>query len=302
MEKKKLVGRVCKHAYLSFHKYSDHNDMITAKITNIFDDGSREDQLVFVENFKRDFYTVKKKHQNFNDQRDYIEIYKCDKHSSNEAQLANNIHKCLYGRPNRSAKLEELKNNQYLFGCQESVPVVFKQRFFDKYPDHQPQEPYVVAAYDVETKIMDDDTTGPVVMASTTCKNRVYWCGLRSIFPDKDDETILRKLTEYATEYLSEYMEKHNVEICFILEDTPGKVVYNNIQFWHEFGPDYIVSWNANFDMQANQRELENEGFNLAQVYSDPNTPRGYEDYDYFPGREFKTKVDGSRTPLDNQE
>ncbi|QDB70259.1 hypothetical protein CF8_0091 [Aeromonas phage CF8] len=299
---KKLVGRVCKHAYLSYHKHLSDNDLLTAKITNIYDDDSREDQLVFLENYKRDFYIVKKQHRNFQDSRDYIELNKCDKFSSNEARLAMNISKVLFGRPDRKAQIQEIKNNPYVFGCQETLPVVFKQKFYDKYPQYQPQESYTVAAYDVETYILPDGSVGPVCMASTTSKNRVYWSGLRAIFKGEQDHVILQKLNEYAQKYLKEYMDLHNVEIHFQLEDTPGKVVYNNIQFWHELGPDYVVSWNANFDMQANQRELLNEGYKLDQVYSDPKTPQGYQDYLYFPGREFKTKVDGSRTPLDNHE
>ncbi|WNV45850.1 ribonuclease [Aeromonas phage AerS_266] len=299
---KKIIARVCKHAHLSFYKYNKENDLLTAKITNIFDDGSREDQLVHIENFKRNFYIVKKKYRTFKDSRDYIELNKCDKFQSNEGKLATNISKVLFGRPDRGADLNELKNNPYIFGCQETVPVVFKQRFYDKYPDHQPQEVYNVAAYDVETFILPDGSVGPVCMASTTHQNRVYWAGLRSIFKGEPDNVIIRKLNEHAEKYLKEYMEKHNVKIHFQLEDTPGKIVYNNIQFWHELGPDYIVSWNANFDMEANQRELKNEGFDLPRTYSDPNTPNGYQDYFYYPGREFKTKVDGTRTPLDNHE
>lgn len=298
----KPIASVCKHAYLSFHKQSGGNDLLTAKVTDIFENGDRRDRLVFLENYKRPFYIVKHKYRNFKDKRDYIELNKCDKYTSNESRLALNISKILFGRPDRSAKLAEIKNNQYVFGCQETVPVVFKQKFYDRFPDHQPQEAYTVAAYDVETYILANGDTGPVCMASTTCKNKVYWAGLRSIFKGEDDETILRKLNEYADKYLKDYMELHNVEIHFKLVDTPGQVVYNNIQFWHELGPDFIVSWNAGFDMTANERELTNEGYNLPQVYSDPQTPRGYEDYDFFPGREFKRKVDGSRAPLENQE
>lgn len=297
-----IVGRVCKHAYLSFNRFMDGNDLLTAKITDIHKDGTRKDRLVKIENFKRDFYIVKKKYQTFQDKRDYIEIAKCDKHSSNESRLAMQISKCLYGRPDRKAQIGELKNSPYVFGCQETVPVIFKERFYKKYPDHQPQEAYKVAAYDVETYINQDGSTGCVNMASITCGDAVYWAGIRSFFPGDDDETIYRKLNEAAEEHLKEYMEKHKVKIVFELYDTPGQVVYNNIQAFHRIGPDYIVSWNANFDMQANEDALTNEGYNLAEVYSDPEVPEPYRDYFYFKGREFKTKVDGSKSPLEAQE
>lgn len=298
----KLVARVCKHAFQSFSRFDPDHDMLTAKITEIFDDGTRKDKLVHIEDYKRDFFVVKPKFRTFNDKRDYIEMAKCDRYTSNEARLHINISKVLYGRPDRKARLDELKNNPYLFGCQESVPVIFKQKFYDKYPDHQPQEAYSVAAYDVETYILDDSTTGPICMASTTMQDKVYWSGLREIFHGDSDEVIIKTLNEYADRYLKEYMEKHNVVIEWDLQDTPGAVVYNNIQWWHREGPDYIVSWNANFDMEANQEALKNEGYDLKQVYSDPGCPRAYQDYFYYPGRQFKTKVDGSKSPLDNHE
>lgn len=300
-----IVGRVCKHAYLSFNKFAPGHDLLTAKITEIRKDGSRADRLVTIEDYRRDFYIVKKKHQTFQDKRDYIEVAKCDKHSSNEANLAQQISKCLYGRPDRKAQIGELKNSPYVFGCQESVPVIFKERFYKKYPDYQPQEAYNVAAYDVETYIQDDGLTGCINMASTTIRDEAWWAGLRSYFPkedQKDDAIILRKLKAAAEIHLKDYMELHNVTIEWDLVDTPAQVVKSNIDYWHRRGPDFIVSWNANFDMTANEEALKNENYDLAETYSDPEVPKAYRDYFYFKGREFKTKVDGSKSPLENQE
>lgn len=301
-----IVGRVCKHAYLSHNKANRDDDLLVAKITNVHEDGTRSHQLAKIENFKRDFYIVKKKHQGFKDKRDYIEVNKCDKYSSNQSRLALNISKILYGRPDRGAKLADLKNNPYVFGCQESVPVVYKERFYKKYPNHQPQEAFGVAAYDVETYILESGNTGPVMMASTTHGSFAFWAGIRSYFPEedrKDDAIILRKLNACAEKHLSEYMKLHKVEkIDWNLVNTPGQVVYENIQYWHRSNMDFITSWNANFDMERNQEALMNEGYDLARTYSDPSIPDVYQDYFYFEGRKFKTKVDGSQSPLEPQE
>ncbi|QMV29172.1 hypothetical protein AP1_0475 [Aeromonas phage AP1] len=64
--------------------------------------------------------------------------------------------------------------------------------------------------------------------------------------------------------------DKHNVEIVYELADRPGVIVYNNIQWWHKVGPDFIVSWNANFDMEANQEALLNEP---RDTFSAPSSP-----------------------------
>ena len=85
MEENKIVARVCKHAFLSFNQYDSNSDLLTAKITDIYADGTRKSRLAKIENYKRDFYIVKPKHRNFKDKKDYIELSKCDKYSSNEA-------------------------------------------------------------------------------------------------------------------------------------------------------------------------------------------------------------------------
>jgi len=121
-----IIAKVCKNATYSVSKAS-RDDLTCVKITNIHEDGSRTHTLAKIENYKRDFYIVKKKYQGFKDKRDYIEANKCDKYSSNESRLALNISKILFGRPDRNAQLYDLKNNQYVFGCQETVPVIYKQ-------------------------------------------------------------------------------------------------------------------------------------------------------------------------------
>lgn len=299
---KKLIGKACKHAYQTFHRYNRDHDLLTAKITEYYDDGSEESKLAFLEDFKRPFYVVLPKYRTFKDQRDYIEIGKTKKFMSNQARLPYNISKVLDGRPDPTIKLDEIKNSPYVFGCQESPAVILKQFFYDKYNDAQNKAKYSVAAYDVEAYITEDGI-GDINMASLTLDDRVYWCGVRSFFPGDDDETILRKLKEHEVKYLDpEYIAKHNVKFEYELVDTPGQCVLKCVQAFHRFAPDYIVSWNANFDMEANEKALLKEHYDLAQVYSDSKIPDYYKDYNYYKGREFKRKVDGSKTSLDNHE
>lgn len=300
---KKIIGRACKHAFQTFHKYNKDDDLITAKITNYYDDGSEEDMLYLKENFKRPFYIVLPKYQNFKDKKDYIEINKVKKYESNQARLGLNISKVLFGRPDRNVDLGMLFNNQFIFGCNEAPAVVFKQLFYDKFPEQQNKAYYRVAAYDVEAYVTEDGV-GDTNMASITCEKDVVWVGLRSFFrEDKDDATILRKLKEAEKEYLDQdYLKKYNINIKYILADTPGELTAKIIQHWHEIKPDYVVSWNANFDMEQNEKMLLEEGYNPASIYSDPKIPEVYKGYVYYKGREFKRKVDGSTSPLDPQE
>lgn len=299
---KQVIGKACKHAYQTFHRYNTDHDLLCAKVTEYFDDGTEESKLVWTEDFKRPFYIVLPKYRTFQDKRDYIELNKVKKFMSNQARIAYNISKVLFGRPDPTVKFNEIKNNPYVFGCQETPAVILKQFFFDKHTEAQNKAKYSVAAYDVETNIVESGT-GEINMASITCNDKVYWCGVRSFFKGDNDETILRKLKEHQEKYLDQdYLKKFNVTITYELVDNQADCVARCVNAFHKIAPDYIVSWNANFDMEANEKALLSGSYDLAQIYSDPIIPDHYKHYDYYKGREFKRKVDGSKTSLDSQE
>lgn len=295
-----IIGRVCKHATYAVNRYDKMQDLIACKITNIHKDGTRTNEFKAIENCPFDFYIVKKKYRNFQDKRDYINASKCDKYRSSYARMANNINKILRGFPDPKLTLHEAKSSQFVFGCEQTAPVKMKHRFFVKYKEFQETEPYDVAAYDVETDMFKKNN--PVMMASTTFKTRVYFAAVRSWFDEKDDKTILRKLKEAEDKYLAEALKERNATVTYVLVDTPGEVVKGNVSKWHEWGPDWLISWNASYDMEKNEEALNNDNFNLADVYCDPTIPHEYRSYLFHPGRTHKVKDNGDRTPLEPQE
>lgn len=302
MKPKTTLGYACKHAFQSFNSRDPNKDLITAKITQYFTDGTEKSSIILRENFKRPFYVVQPKYRTFKDKKDYIEINKTKRFDTNQARLASDLSKILHGRPDPNASLDHIKMSPYVFGCQEPAPVIFKQKFYDKWNEIQSKASYSVAAYDIETDVVEEGF-GPINMASITFNDRVYWCGRRDFFPEKTDSEIRKKLQESVIEYLDQdYIKRHNVKFEFDLVDTETEVVVNCINAFHRFAPDFIVSWNANFDMEKNERALKRGGIDPKDVYSDPSIPIEYRDYKYFPGREFKRKITGVQTKLRDEE
>lgn len=295
-----IIGRVCKHATYTVNKTDKSHDLLVCKITNIHENGERSTSFTALEDCAFDFYIVKKKFRNFKDKRDYINANICDKYRSTYARMANNISKILYGIPNPALKLHEAKSSPFVFGCEQSPAVKMKHRFFVKYKKYQETEPYDVAAYDVETDMFKPEQ--PVIMASTTFKERIYFSADRNWFDEKDDATILRKLKEAEDKYLRKALDERNAVVIYELFNSPGAVVKGNIDKWHEWGPDWMISWNSIYDMEKNEEALRLDGYNLADVYSDPSVPWQYRSYILHPGRTHKVKDDGTTTPLENQE
>ncbi|UYE93482.1 DNA polymerase [Shewanella phage FishSpeaker] len=296
-----VIARVCKHAAYNTSSRDKFKDILTAKITEIMADGTRNNLLIAIEDYKQDFYIVKEKHRKFNQHKDYIEANKCDKFRSTRARLPLNISKVLYGFPDRNLDLVMAKNSPYVFGCEQSIPVVFKHKFHVKYPEYQEKERYTVASYDVETNMWSKEEE--IIMAATTMKDKVVLVICRSWFGGDDDKTILANLKEAEQKYMADvYKRRGIINPEYLLVDTPCDVVVENVSRWHKWSPDWIGSWNAKFDMEKNEAALFAGGRQPKDVYTDPSVPPEYRKYIFHPGRPHKIKEDGSKTPLEWQE
>ncbi len=295
-----IVGKVCKHAIYTTNRYDPLQDLLTAKITNIHEDNTRSSELISIENFERNFYIVKEKYRKFNQKKDYIDKRLCEKYKSTQARLALNISKILFGTPDKKANFKQIKNNPYIFGCESSTPVIFKHRFFVKYPQYQETEAYTVAAYDVETNMWTKNNE--VIMASITFGEKGYFAAIRSWYDGASDEEILKNLKLFEDKLLRETLDRRKCVITYELFDNETEVVENCIKHFHEYAPDYVVSWNAGYDMEKNELALRRGDRNLADTYSDPKIPKAYRDYKYDPGRTHKIKDNGDKQALEWQE
>lgn len=296
-----VIARVCKHANYNVSQRDPMTDLVGVKITNIHKNGDRTHEYKCIQDYKQDFFVVKEKHRKFKQHKDYIEENKCKKYRSSRARLAFNISKTLHGFANKAAELDNMKGNPFVFGCEQSIPVVLKHKFHVKYPEYQETERYRVAAYDVETNMHSKEEE--IIMAATTFKGRVILAVNRNWFDEKDDEVILRKLKEAENNYLKEVFERRGIKNpIYKLVDKPCDVVTENVKFWHDTKPDWIGSWNAGFDMQKNEDALYAGGYDPKTVYTDPGVPREFQKYDFHKGRTHKVKDNGDKSPLEWQE
>lgn len=298
-----VIGQVCKHAVYVVNKQDKLDDMTFVKLTNVHENGERSNEFLRVANYKRPFYIVKEKYRKFNQKKDYIDKRLLTQYHSSHAKLAMTISRILYGVNDRNADLAMIKNNPYLFGCEASVPVIIKRAYYDRQPELAEKEPATLAAYDVETDVVNFPVeTAPIMMASTTMKEVIYFCACRSWYDEDNDEEIIANLEAKAQELIGDRLKKRNATIYWELVDNEGQVAYNNIQAWHQLQPDFVGAWNAIYDMEANERALKRYGYDLETTYSHPGTPPNFRYYFLSPGRTHKRKENGDSQPLEWQE
>jgi len=295
-----VVARVCKSAAYSKHKFDRNKDLLCAKITNIHEDGTRSNSFIAMENYKQPMWIVKEPHRKFKQHKDYIRNSMVREYNLPRCKIPFEVKKQLYGAADYKASIRDVSSEQYVFGLDQTPPVHFKRKFFEKYGEIQEKEPYTLAAFDVEADMFHPDK--PIMMASVTMKTKAYWAGVRSWFKEEDDETILRKLKESEDKYLKEHVDRRQCKIVYELFDTPGQVVAACIGKFHEWEPDWVASWNASYDMTACDEALRREGYDLEEVYCDKSIPKDFRYYKLDLGRTHKVKENGDRTPLEPQE
>lgn len=296
-----VKGKVCKHAVYVTSKRDKLKDMTFIKQTSIHEDGTRSNQFLKVPDYVRSFYIVREKFRKFNQKKDYIDKRLVKEYKSTQARLAMNIKRVLYGINDRSAELAIVKNNPYVFGCETPVPVIIKHKYFERYPDYQETEACTMAAYDVETDMINGEGDD-VIMASTTFKKHIYFAVTRSFFEGLSDEEIMEGLKKTEEELIGERLRRRGATVHYEIVDTQTEVVENNIKCWHMWEPDFISSWNASYDMSRNEHALQMGNRNLEEVYSDPCVPNEFRYYLFSKGRTHKRKENGDVQPLEWQE
>ena len=308
-----IIAKVCKHAAYSVNRFEKGKDLLCAKITNIHENGARSNSFISIENYKQPFWIVKEDKRKFTQPKDYIEERHVREYRSPRCKIPFEVKKQLYGAADYKATIRDAKESVFVFGVDQTTPVHFKQKFFAKYGDYQEKEPYSLAAFDVEGDMFKPGV--PMMMASVTFKERVYFAAVRGWYQERQDAqdpqrklpkltdaVILANLKEAEDKYLKDHLKRRGASVVYELFDTPGQVAKACIDKFHEWEPDWIASWNAGYDMEACEKVLQAEGYDLADVYSDPSIPREYRTYNLNLGRTHKVKDNGDKTPLEPQE
>lgn len=300
-----IIAKVCKTATSSVNRYDKKKDLLCAKITNIHADGTRSNSFIGIEDYKQPIWIVKEERRKFKQHKDYIEERHCKAFKVSRGNIPSFVNRHLYGKSDSSFDLSQAKSSPYVFGLDQTPAVHFKQKFHEKYGDYQDTEPYTLAAYDVEGDMTKEGV--PIMMASVTFKKKAFFAACRSWYAEQaghalTDDEILAALKEAEHKYLGDHLKRRSCVVEYLLVDTPGQVVKACIDKMHEWEPDWVAAWNAVYDMEANEKALREDGYDLADVYCDKRVPREYRHYKLDPGRTHKVKENGDRQPLEWQE
>jgi hypothetical protein len=292
------IGHECKHALYFTATDNSPNDCLVVKEYEHFDDGTKVPRLRFVQNYQRPFWVTKKELRVHKDKKEWELESRTRKSSSTQIKLVQAVGRALE-RPGLSGNLRMVARSPYVYGFDVTTPVLIKHEYMKKWPDLHARGTNLVAVLDIETDMVlptNHPDHGKMIMGSVTMKDKARIVVLESYFAGIDDP--INKLQAKFTEYLGEYQTKRGIKLEVVTAKTPGEAAYKLIQTAHEWKPDILTIWNMNFDIPKLVKVLEDEGYNLAEVFSDPSCPQVYKYFRYIEGAAQKVTQSGKVLPL----
>lgn len=282
-----------KHVMYVPSSANDHDDAVFVKEYEHLADGTTKPSLRRIKNFQRDWYITRPGHRKHKDKKESEELTRLEKRTSNSRTMPRKIAQAL-NLPTNNLNLKRLARSQYLYGADISTETLVKQKYLTTWKDVV--SPNSVAVLDLETNVLggrrDEKEIGDIVSGSITYKDRAFLCYTKKFMGTTQDAD--KKLRKAFTEYLGTYEESRKIKLEILEVETDTQVVIKLLEKVHEYAPDFVATWNINFDVPKMQRTLLRDGLDPAKYFSHPSVPQEFQYFEYIEGPANRVKDDGS--------
>lgn len=287
MSNETLLPMAYKHGTYVESKTGD-GDAIVAKVNVYHPDGRVEPTMRIHRNVPRDFYVAKAGHRNYTDKLEWLEEKKLQRFTTTERDMNKNIMRALQMTPGFNMSRKMLFRNPYVFGGDIDITCILGQQYAQRWPD-KAHERSTVAVIDIEADVLHG--TKQIIMCTVTFKDRVYSAITHEFAKTLDNPE--QYFYDKVDEHIGELIRKRNIKLDIEIVDTPGVAAKRCIEHAHRWKPDFLTLWNLDFDMPIIFRALEDDGYDLEDVFSDPDIPKDLRYFYYKRGLTRKQKASG---------
>lgn len=285
------IGYELRHVIYSTDE-EKQNDLLVLNEYRHFADGRREKHLRLIKNYERDIWVAKPGQRNYEEKKQWEDESKLDKYKTTEVNLYRSVNRILGTKYFYNG---EALDSPYLYGCGTTTQSEIKKKYFDRW------EKFItpmssVAVLDTETDVVNG--TEEVILVTVTLKSKVF-CGIVRSFLNNTPDGIARDNAQaVVNRELEEYIKGRNINVEYGFFDTAGQACEAAIKKLHEWQPDFVISWNMDYDIGKVISALEKDGYNLADTFSDPRIPPQFRWFKYKQGPDKKLTQDGSTMGL----
>lgn len=292
MSEKTIVGTKCRHVtYLPIPKGSDYDyDLHVAKIDNYYSDGTRQPVVKIVKDFKKRFWVSNMRNRQYTQKKERMHLDDCEEILAPRHQMLNAACRALNIKPQFVQRPDQVLRGLYCFGTDLSSTAEYKYRYNQQSLAKECMEFASVAAFDVETNIVNPDKWEWIESASLTIKDQTFTVVVRDFitrkFPKMTDEQIIERLHKLDDLYLGDVNKERNIKSTFYVADDEMDLLKYIFGKAHEIKPDIIDAWNMDYDVSRIIEACGRAEYSVADLLSDPDVPVDFRVFKYDPGRE----------------
>lgn len=282
-------------------------DLHLVKITDYFDDGTKERKVKLIKDFKKTFWICDSRNRNHKQKKERFPIKDCIEYQCTKKEMVNEIMSALGMRNfGQRIDIQEVLRGPYVYGTDLSTSAELKYKLNSTPLASETKEFADVAAFDVETNIRNKDKWEWTEVASLTMKETVVTVVdinfIRDKFPNMTKEQALKRLYEYDDIYLGEINAERGIKQEFYVVDSEIEIFETLFKRAHEIKPDFIVGWNVDYDIRRTIDACKRADMRVCDLLSDPSVPEDLRFFDYNPGQDSKLTKDGKWKNLANYE
>lgn len=298
-----ITGYECRFVHYATSLQNPDDDAVFVKEIVHHTDGTTAPNLRMIENYKVPYWIVQKGFRTYKEKKESEEVKKCIRLEANYARLPMAITRAL-GKPLKSRLyLKEVLDDPYVYGADTTPAVWIKNGYNTKWS--KLNSPWKVAAYDIEYDVVDKspERCKGIILACITIENiGVSYQFINKKFIAETPENIQRLHDTYKL-YAGEEMEEFGIkEIKFIFVDESAEVAAELLRKAHELKPDIMSAWNHHYDLTTMCREMDEAGYDLGDVFSDPSVPNRYRKFRFKEGQRIRVTAAGKNMNLGFQE
>ncbi len=290
MEEKQIVAKECRFAFHIESRSQDFPDTHLVKEILHYSDGTTQPNVLFLPNFKRDFYVTQKQYQDHEQKKECESLDRLIKFTCTQSELQRSVARAL-GKPSSPLPVEQLANSPYLYGTDISSTSIIKHLYSKKYPGTFTR--YRNASFDIETN-MFDGTDDPIM--TSICMEGIIYLVVDKRFV-KGYTDIEERYHRTLRKYLGHLVEKYKFRVEFELAEDAVDVVRKSVGKLHQLCPDLVMIWNLGFDIPKMLDCLKRYNVAPEDIFCDPRIPKALRKVKFKKGSTKKMTASGQHKP-----
>jgi hypothetical protein len=291
-----IIGHECKHVTYTEAAGHSTDDLLTIKEKIHLKDGRIIPHLRFKKNYDRQFAVTKEGCRDHKDKKEWESRNKVQFFKTTQRNMLKRVGEAL-GRGPIQGGMQIAARSPYLYASDITTPTLMKNAYQKKWP--QCVSDNDVAVFDIESDMINQnyDAGGKrPIMMSLTFKDKAVLVVVRSFVSGIANPEA--KIQAKFTELLGDIQKERKIDLIVRFADKPGEATKICFEYAHLWKPDIVAVWNINFDLPMVLSALEEEGYDPADVFSDPSVPTQFRYFNYKVGKSIKVTSSGKTMSL----